>query len=160
MTFYQQQFIKIRQENFANDYQYTRISKAKRFIDNFYYKSIDLDTIAEEAHFSKFHFIRLFKRAYGNTPHQYLTSIRIQKARLLLQSPAKISSICFLVGFDSISSFTGLFKKITGVTPSAFQTRQKKRRTLETKTSVQYFPWGFTQKEFYTINRNFEEVPV
>jgi AraC-like DNA-binding protein len=133
---------------------------AKRFIDDFYYKKIDLESMAEKANFSKFHFIRLFKGAYGNTPHQYLTSIRIHRARLLLQTPAKVSSICFWVGFDSISSFTGLFKKITGFTPSDFQNRHKKRESLETKTAVHYIPWGFTRKDFYTKNRNFEEVPA
>ena len=125
MTFYEQQFLKIKDEHFSGDYLYTRIIRAKLFIDNFYYDSIDLDAMAEEAHFSKFHFIRLFKTTYGKTPHQYLINVRIEKAKLFLQSPVAISTVCCWVGFDSISSFTGLFKKMTGFTPSAFQNRQK-----------------------------------
>ncbi len=155
ISFYQQQFFKIKEEHFFKDYLYARIIKAKLFIDNFYYDPIDLDAMAAEAHFSKFHFIRLFKLTYGKTPHQYLTSIRIEKARLLLQSPLAISTICFWVGFDSISSFTSLFKKMTGLTPSGFQHRQNKLRRVAGKTPIQWLPWYFTQTGLYTKKSQF-----
>lgn len=60
-------------------YLYRRIVLAKLFIDEHYAEDIDLDAIAGEASFSKFHFIRLFKMAYGKTPHQYLTRVRIEQ---------------------------------------------------------------------------------
>jgi AraC-like DNA-binding protein len=155
MTFYQQQFLKIKEDHFFKDYLYARIIRAKFFIDNFYHDRIDLEAIAEKAYFSKFHFIRLFKMAYGKTPHQYLINVRIEKAKILLQSPVPVSDICFSVGFDSISSFTGLFKKVTGLTPSAFQNKQKKLRTIATKTAVQYFLRYFKGKEFNPKNRRY-----
>jgi AraC-like DNA-binding protein len=160
MTFYQQEFLRIKEDHFSPDYLYSRIIRAKLLIDNFFYKSIDLDTMAKEANFSKFHFIRLFKRTYGKTPHQYLIHVRIAKAKLFLKSSAPVSTICFWVGFDSISSFTGLFKKATGFTPSAFQKSQKKRKTAAANTPIQWFPWYFATKGLNIKNRNFEEVPV
>ncbi len=95
----------------AKFYLYHRIVKAKLFIDNNYAAQIDLDNISGEAYFSKYHFIRLFKSIYGKTPHQYLIQVRIEKARELLNKTITVSEICYQVGFDSVSSFTGLLKK-------------------------------------------------
>ncbi len=62
-------------EQYPKVYLYQRIVQAKLFIDRNYADKIDIDNISDEAFFSKFHFIRLFKRIYGKTPYQYLTSI-------------------------------------------------------------------------------------
>lgn len=160
MTYYQQQISKIRRELYPKDYLYARIIRAKMFIDQYYYDPIDLDTLAEEACFSKFHFIRLFKNIYGKTPHQYLTHVRIEKAKLLLQSPLAVSSICFGVGFDSVSSFTGLFKKMTGSTPSAFQNRHQQLKAAATKHTIKYLPYYCLSKIKAEKISNFEEVSL
>ena len=60
-------------ENYPKMYLYRCIVQAKLFIDNNYADRIDLSQIADEAFFSRFHFRRLFKQAYGKTPHHYLT---------------------------------------------------------------------------------------
>src|SRR5690349_15149544 len=109
-------------------YLYRRIVLAKLFIDEHFAEDIDLDDISGEAYFSKFDFIRLFRMAYGKTPHQYLTHVRIEKAKLLLQTDTTVSDVCFSVGFDGISSFTKLFKRIVNVTPSVYQAQQKARQ--------------------------------
>src|SRR4051812_16543227 len=96
-------------EQYPKIYLYKRIVQAKLFIDNHYAEKIDLNNIADEAHFSKFHFIRLFKSIYGKTPHHYLTQVRIDKARQLLTKNISIAEVCCAVGFDSMTSFTGLF---------------------------------------------------
>ena len=72
-------------EQYPKVYLYRRIVQAKLFIDNNYAENIDLDNISDEAYFSKFHFIRLFKNIYGKTPHQYLIFVRIEKAIELLK---------------------------------------------------------------------------
>ena len=101
-------------ELYPKVYLYRRIVQSKLFMDNNFADNINLDNIADEALFSKFHFIRLFKQTYNKTPHQYLTAVRIEKAKQLLLIKKSISEVCFSVGFDSISSFTGLFKKCDG----------------------------------------------
>src|SRR6186713_958739 len=101
-------------EQYPKIYLYRRIVQAKLFIDKFYSEKTDLDNISDEAYFSKFHFIRLFKSIYGKTPHQYLTTIRIEKAQQFLQENKSVKETCILVGFDSLSSFSGLFTKSVG----------------------------------------------
>ena len=94
-------------ENFPKIYLYKRIVQAKLFIDARFSDHIDLHNIADEACFSKFHFIRLFKTVYGRTPHQYLKQVRIDHAKMFLQNGLSVTEACFSVGFDSVSSFTG-----------------------------------------------------
>lgn len=99
-------------EQYEKMYLYKRIVQAKLFIDNHYAENIDLSNIADEAYFSKFHFIRLFKDIYGKTPHHYLTQVRIDNAKLLLSKNIPVTEVSFAVGFDSPTSFTAVFKKI------------------------------------------------
>ena len=106
-------------------YLYRRIVQAKLFIDTNYADNIDLDNISDEAYFSKFHFIRLFKTVYGKTPHQYLITVRIEKAKQLLKQDLAVSEACFLVGFDSLSSFSGLFKRVVGQSASSYAIRHQ-----------------------------------
>lgn len=125
-------------EPYPKVYLYKRLVQAKLFIDGQYASAIDLDNIADEALFSKFHFIRLFKKAYGRTPHQYLTAVRVDRARDLLKEGLSVTDICYTVGFDSLSSFTGLFKRLTGKTPSAFQ-----REYFALRAQMQDVPLAF-----------------
>src|SRR6476646_827443 len=107
-------------EQYPKIYLYQRIVQAKLSIDKYYGDKIDLSNISDEAYFSKFHFIRLFKKIYRKTPHQYLTHVRIEKAIDLLRTDKPVSEVCYAVGFESLSSFGRLFKRIVGSTPSAF----------------------------------------
>ena len=130
-------------EQYPKVYLYKRIVQAKLFIDTNYACNIDLTNIADEAYFSKFHFIRLFKNIYGKTPHQYLTAVRIEKALLLLQTNKAVSEVCFSVGFESVSSFGSLFKRIVGVTPSAFMEEQQQMKIQIVKTPLKFIPGCF-----------------
>jgi AraC-like DNA-binding protein len=126
-------------------YLYNRIVKAKLFIDTNYQEDIDLANIAEEACFSKFHFIRLFKSIYGNTPHQYLVKVRTEKAKFLLEQNHSVSEACFMVGFDSVTSFAALFKRSEGMPPSEYQQAYLKRQERIRKVPLAFIPNCFTQ---------------
>lgn len=121
MTYYHTQVLKIRNQYYPKSQVAAHLIRAKRFIDENCCENIDLETISDFSFLSKFHFIRLFKKCYGRTPHQYLTEKRIQFAKQLLQSNCSVATTCYQVGFDSTTSFAAVFKKHVGVSPSAFQ---------------------------------------
>lgn len=131
MTFYHQQVQYLKKSLYPKDYLLTQIIQSKKFIDNNYTNNINLDDIAGEAFFSKFHFIRLFKKYYGVTPHQYLIRVRVAGAKKLLQSGISISDACYEVGFESVPSFTKLFKVVTGTTPLACRLKAVRKSNFE-----------------------------
>jgi AraC-like DNA-binding protein len=135
------------EENYPKLYLYKRIVHAKLFIDIHFSEDIDLNNIADEACFSKFHFIRLFKTIYGKTPHQYLTRVRIENSKELLQNETSVTETCLNVGFDSISSFTALFKKYTKLCPSEYQQQFESRKEQITNTPLQFIPNCFAEQK-------------
>jgi AraC-like DNA-binding protein len=130
-------------EQYPKVYLYKRIVQAKLFIDCNYADKIDLGNISDEAYFSKFHFIRLFKNIYGKTPHQYLTAVRVEKATALLRAGNPVSEVCLAVGFESLSSFGSLFKRIAGVSPSAFLEQQQQLKIQTAQTPLMFVPACF-----------------
>lgn len=135
------------QNPFPKIYLYRRVVSAKLFIDTHFAEKIDLNNIADEAAFSKFHFIRLFHSVYGKTPHQYLSAVRIEKARQLLSGELSITNVCYAVGFDSITSFTGLFKRFTGQTPAAYQAGEHRRKAEIANAPLKFIPNCFAEKK-------------
>lgn len=132
-------------EPFEKIYLYQRIVKAKLFIDEHYADAIDLDNISDQAHFSKFHFIRLFKTIYGRTPNNYLINVRIEKAKSLLMLGYSIAAASLQVGFDSPTSFAGLFKKCTGQSPSSFKKNQEERSNAIKENPLGFVPNCFAE---------------
>lgn len=130
-------------EQYPGVYLYKRIVQAKLFIDKNYASKVDVTNISEQAHFSKFHFIRLFKKIYAQTPHQYLTRVRIEKAIQLLRAERPVSEVCYAVGFDSLSSFGRLFKRVAGITPSAFLQEQQQIKSQILATPLRFVPGCF-----------------
>jgi AraC-like DNA-binding protein len=142
-------------DTYPKVYLYRRIVQAKLFIDNHYADNIDLDNIADEAHSSKFHFIRQFKAIYGKSPHQYLKVVRIEKAMQLLRTDIPVSDVCFLVGFESVGSFSTLFKRIVGLTPSAYQSQQQQIKAQILKTPLKFVPGCFAEKNGWVEKEQF-----
>ena len=132
--------------DYPKAYLYRRIVQAKLFIDQHFREKVNLDEIAEEAAFSRFHFIRLFRSAYGNTPHQYLVSLRMQEAEKLMENPdVKIQEICFAVGFESVGTFTTLFTRVFKKSPKARQNEILEKRN---QPAVKKIPGCFAEKQF------------
>lgn len=96
-----------------------RISKAKEIIHDDMEKNMSLKEIAAVVSMSEYHFLRSFTKLTGNTPHQYRTRIRMQKARELLGAGYKgITDVAYCVGYPDVSSFSKAFKKYFGHSPN------------------------------------------
>lgn len=111
---------------------YRRLARAREFMLSSYDRPISLTEIAREASLSPHHFLRLFKSLFSLTPHQYLTSIRIEQARRLLSTTKRsINDICFDLGFESPTSFSLLFNRHVGTSPRDYrlQTNAQKKST-------------------------------
>lgn len=118
---------------------YKRLSRAKDLLHSHYDAGhavshpdshpdgeISLDLLSAEACLSKYHFLRLFRQAYGLSPHQYIQQLRLEKGkRLLVGSKMPISDLADLLGFANSQSFSRLFFQRTGLYPSQYRTLAK-----------------------------------
>lgn len=92
------------------------------WIDVHAHEAIDLDRAAGEAGLSPFHFLRLFTRVLGVTPHQYLLRARLRRAaRLLADDGRSVTDVAYDVGFGDLSNFVRTFRRAAGVSPRRFQ---------------------------------------
>lgn len=98
------------------------LRRARDLIDSRYAEPLDLDAIAGAAGYSRYHFARAFRVAYGETPARYLSRRRVERAQELLRYVnLTVTEVCFLVGFNSVGSFSSKFAELVGVPPSRFQ---------------------------------------
>ena len=103
---------------------YTLIKYARAYIDQSYTLPINLDLIAQQAGFSKYHFIRVFQDTYAITPYQYVMEKRLEYAKYLLRSSdLSVTEVCFEVGFQSLGSFSSLFQRSVGASPRVYRQR-------------------------------------
>jgi AraC-like DNA-binding protein len=133
------------------------VRRARDLIDRHFAEPLDLDAMARAAGFSRYHFARAFKAAYGETPGQYLTRRRVERAQDLLRNaggwkPAEraepagrvdtgdgkpagrvdaanltVTEICHLVGFASLGSFSARFTELVGASPTEYRRRYAER---------------------------------
>jgi AraC-like DNA-binding protein len=124
MNFYRDEVTRLSKVLYPHNDLTKQIIESRHFIDKHFSEDINLDKIAGKALVSKFHFIRVFKRYFGRTPNQYLQEVRIEMAKKILLKGKSIDEVCNAIGFKSKTSFISLFKKMTGVTPLAFQNKK------------------------------------
>jgi len=125
---------------------YQRIVAAKIYIDENFQQPVDLDSIAAQACLSRYHFHRLFTRVYKITPHQYLTQKRIDKAQLLLHgNELSVTEVCNEVGFESIGSFSILFKKEIGFAPTYYRNMAWLKQQEQQQQPRKFIPHCFIE---------------
>ena len=96
--------------------------RARDLVDARYAERLDVPALARAARLSPAHFSREFRRAFGETPHRYLLTRRLERAAALLRTTDRtVADICMTVGLRSVGSFTTSFGRMFGVSPTAFR---------------------------------------
>src|SRR5436190_470654 len=96
--------------------------RAKDLADARYYEPLAVDELAGAAGLSRAHFSREFRRAFGESPHAYLLTRRLERAAALLRTTVhSVAEICFSVGLQSVGSFTTSFSRTYGVSPTGYR---------------------------------------
>ena len=124
MTFYETEVKRIKKLCYSNEQQLETVIATKNYIDNNFEQGLNLDFLSHIRFTSKYHLLRIFKRYYGITPKQYLRDKRIEKSKEHLANGMSVTETCFAVGFESLGSFSALFKAKTGKTPIQYQKEQ------------------------------------
>ena len=93
-------------------------------MDSQYAEALNVEQIAQAAHLTAAHFSRQFRRAFGETPHQYLLSRRLERAAALLaNTDYTVTRICELVGLSSVGSFSSAFRRVYAASPTTYRVR-------------------------------------
>ena len=104
------------------------LRRARDRIDREYAEQIDIPALAAGAGYSREHFIRAFRAAYGETPGRYRTRRRVERACELLRSAnLTVTEICHVVGFTSLGTFSARFAELTGMSPTAYRKQAAER---------------------------------
>jgi AraC-like DNA-binding protein len=100
------------------------LRRARDLMDREYARPLDVAVIARAALMSPGHFSRQFRAAYGETPHSYLMTRRIERAKALLRGGnLSVTDVCLAVGCTSLGSFSARFTEVVGETPTAYRNR-------------------------------------
>jgi AraC-like DNA-binding protein len=96
--------------------------RAKDLADARYFEPLDVDDLARAAGLSRAHFSREFRRVFGESPHAYLMTRRLERAAALLRTTdSSVAEICLAVGLQGLGSFTTSFRRAYGETPTAYR---------------------------------------
>ncbi|GAA3916792.1 AraC family transcriptional regulator [Litoribacillus peritrichatus] len=120
----------------ATNHQFKRLNAGRDYIANNYQAQLSLAGIAKSANMSPYHFLRVFKDIYGETPNEFLIRLRVEQAKnMLITENFSVSEICEKVGYTSLGSFSSLFLKQVGVAPTLYR-----RKLWALSTEAYCFP--------------------
>jgi AraC-like DNA-binding protein len=114
----------------ADTHVLRQLRLAKDAMDREWSHPLDVAEVAARAGYSRYHFVRLFRDVYGETPGRYLARRRVERAQELLRSAnLTVTEICMMVGFTSLGTFCTRFKRQVGMTPTQFRDRARQAGT-------------------------------
>ncbi|WP_271270457.1 helix-turn-helix domain-containing protein [Aliamphritea hakodatensis] len=127
-SFFQAELERIYREEVLPPEKYEQVRQSRELMDTHYSARLELDDLAKAACMSRFHFVRIFQQMYGLTPRVYLRDLRISKAKDLIKTGMPVTQACLDVGYQSMPTFSSVFKKCTGNTPREYQRMHNSNR--------------------------------
>jgi AraC-like DNA-binding protein len=129
------------------------VELARRYIDAHFTSSathgplveqpLNLDALAQQVHLSRFHLLRAFRQVYGETPHAYLTRLRMTRAKeLLTATDLSVTDVCLHVGYESLGSFSASFRRYVGHSPYNYRARVFQSVQIA-QVAARYVPYCF-----------------
>ena len=107
--------------------RHEHLNAIRAHIDRNFASPLTVERLAAMAGLSPFHFIRAFRTITGKTPQQYVRATRIERAQeLLVTTPIPVTEVCDAVGFQSLGSFSAMFRRLTGESPGAYRAARRK----------------------------------
>ena len=104
-----------------HDDTFRRLCRGRDLLASEYPSRVLLEHAAREACLSEYHFHRLFRVSFGETPHEFLTRMRMDRAKQMLASERSVTEVCFEIGYESLGSFSSKFRARFGRSPVEFQ---------------------------------------
>ncbi len=124
---------------------FARLCRARDRLHEISDDRLSINEIARDAAVSPFHFIRLFRAIFGETPHQSRIRSRVDRAKhLLAVSDYSVTDVCMEVGFASLGSFSDLFTRRVGVPPSVYRRRVRSIMPAPQSLSAELTPGCLT----------------
>ena len=134
---------------------YVRLCRARDFLAAHFTRPVMLSEAAAVACLSPFHFHRLFSKAFGETPHDFQSRLRIKEAqhRLILDNDP-VTEICFALGYESLGTFSSRFRRVVGNSPMNYRRSIRSVFAVPALWRVQMIPYCFA--EFYGLAKSQE----
>lgn len=124
-SYYQREVDRLYGDSLSGPKHFAQIKQSKLYMDNYHGEKIELDDLAKAAFMSPSHYARSFQKVYGLTPRVFLRDFRISKAKALIAQGMSITEVCHSVGYESLPTFSAVFKKCCGQTPRDYQKANK-----------------------------------
>ena len=141
---YQQAFYRETRLHLLHHDTFRRLCRARDVMASDFRASLVLERAAQEACYSPFHFHRLFRDAFGETPHQFLTRRRLDHAkRLLASGEMTVTEVCLDCGYESLGSFSTKFRMLSGRTPTEYQREVRRVFGFMAPWRIAYMPMCF-----------------
>lgn len=127
-----------------HDDVFRRLCRARDYLHAHHAEPLTVPELARLAGFSRFHFLRVFRDCFGATPGEYLTRVRLERAKALLAADHEsVTGVCLDVGFSSLGSFSTLFAERFGCPPSAWRRHFWQVTRAEQGSGALFIPWCF-----------------
>ena len=143
----------------------SRLCHARDLLRDWEDEPLSVRAVARVSGLTRFHFIRLFKAVFGETPHQYRARAQVEKAKhLLILSDLSITDVCLAVGLSSLGSFSALFSRRVGMSPSEFRRQHRPTSLSARQLPASLIPGclslmaGISEKEQFSRRQPVDEV--